>query len=162
VGYGGRGYRGDYGGGGYRGDGFLSKLGKGILRTAGTVVGGIVRSNPVVTAVTTAAGVARGFGGGAPQMPGGAMPQREGGITGMVHRVVPGGASGYVDSRGRPVRIRKDGKPYKRPSMNVLNGKAANRAIRRITGARHMLQAIERQMPHRKAAAPAGKRCGCK
>jgi len=162
VAYGGRGYRGDYGGGGYRGDFLgLGKLAKGVARAAVGVVGGIVRASPAGQVVSGIVNAMPGRGL-APQAPGGGMPQREGGVTGMVHRAVPGGASGYVDARGRPVRIRKDGKPYKRRTMNPLNGKAAARAIRRITGARHMLQSIERQLPHRKASAPTGKRCGCK
>jgi hypothetical protein len=35
--------------------------------------------------------------------------------------------------------------------MNVLNGKAATRAIRRVKGVRKMLQKIERQLPKAKA-----------
>lgn len=47
-------------------------------------------------------------------------------------------------SRTRCVRNRR---------MNPLNGKAATRAIRRIKGARKMLQKIERQLPRAKARA---------
>jgi len=45
-------------------------------------------------------------------------------------------------SRSRCVRNRR---------MNPLNGRAAMRAIRRIKGARKMLQKIERQLPRAKA-----------
>lgn len=43
--------------------------------------------------------------------------------------------------------------------MNVLNGRAASRAIRRIRGARKMLMRIERQLPKpRRSYAPRGHR----
>lgn len=58
-------------------------------------------------------------------------------------------AGGY-DANGWPLKA--DGKPYKKyRSMNPLNGRAARRAIRRIKGARKMLQQIERQLPKAKA-----------
>jgi len=67
-----------------------------------------------------------------------------------------GGASGSWGSpatyaslaNGAVVRVKKDGTPYKRyRSMNPMNPRAARRAIRRIKGARKMLQQIERQLP---------------
>ncbi|HDZ44417.1 MAG TPA: hypothetical protein ENH80_10805 [Phycisphaerae bacterium] len=68
-------------------------------------------------------------------------------ITGPVG--VPGAAcpTGFhLDkrSRSRCVRNRR---------MNPLNGRAASRAIRRIKGARKMLQKIERSLPRAKARA---------
>lgn len=54
-----------------------------------------------------------------------------------------------VDSTtGRVYRVsNKTGKIIKPRQMNPLNGRAARRAIRRIKGARKMLQAIERSLP---------------
>ncbi|GAI98926.1 unnamed protein product, partial [marine sediment metagenome] len=34
----------------------------------------------------------------------------------------------------KPVRLKKDGTPYKRPTMNVGNARALRRSIRRQTG----------------------------
>jgi hypothetical protein len=73
-----------------------------------------------------------------------------------------GGGGTCMTKDGRPRRVRRDGKCYKRPSMNPLNPRAARRAITRIKGARKILQAIEREMPHRKAAGPKRRSCGCK
>ena len=42
----------------------------------------------------------------------------------------------------------------KRRRINPMNARAARRAIRRIKGARKMLQQIERQLPKQRAAAP--------
>jgi len=52
----------------------------------------------------------------------------------------------HLDKRTRSFCVRNR-------RMNPLNGKAANRAIRRIKGARKMLQKIERQLPRAKARA---------
>jgi hypothetical protein len=58
-------------------------------------------------------------------------------------------AGGY-DANGWPLKA--NGHPYKRyRSMNPLNGRAARRAIRRIKGARKMLQQIERQLPKQRS-----------
>lgn len=56
------------------------------------------------------------------------------GIRGIAQRIVPGGATGYVSPSGKPVRLKQDGTPYKRPTMNVGNAKALRRSIRRQTG----------------------------
>jgi hypothetical protein len=60
-------------------------------------------------------------------------------------------ASPYLmgtNAQGQTVRLKKDGRPYKRyRSMNPMNVRAARRAIRRIKGARKLLQQIERQLP---------------
>lgn len=40
--------------------------------------------------------------------------------------------------------------------MNAGNAKAARRSIRRIKAVRHLLQSIERELPHRKAVARGG------
>lgn len=49
--------------------------------------------------------------------------------------------------RGTPRRTRHDGQPYAVPRMNPMNVRAARRAIRRIRGARKLLQRIERSLP---------------
>jgi len=73
-----------------------------------------------------------------------------GGATGSW---VPSGKMRYshnvVDATtGRVYRVsNKTGKIIKPRQMNPLNGRAARRAIRRIRGARKMLQAIERSLP---------------
>lgn len=61
---------------------------------------------------------------------------RIGGLMGAV--ACPPGFHPAKDGSGRCVRNRR---------MNVLNHKAAMRAIRRIKGARKMLQRIERSLP---------------
>lgn len=43
---------------------------------------------------------------------------------------------------GRPRRARKDGKPWKRPSMNFANGRAIRRAARRLEGAEKMFRRV--------------------
>jgi hypothetical protein len=61
---------------------------------------------------------------------------------------------------GRVYRVsNKTGKIIKPRRMNPLNGHAARRAIRRIKGARKMLQAIERSLPKARThrAAPRGR-----
>lgn len=73
-----------------------------------------------------------------------------------------GGGGSCMTKDGRPRRIRRDGKCWKRPSMNPLNPSAARRAIRRIDGARRMLRSIERQLPKAKASSAGRRKCGCK
>jgi len=76
---------------------------------------------------TQGAQIGRAFGATVPAAAGGACP-----------------VGFHLDkrSRSRCVRNRR---------MNPLNGRAAMRAIRRIKGARKMLQKIERQLPRSKA-----------
>jgi hypothetical protein len=49
--------------------------------------------------------------------------------------------------KGTPRRTRRDGMPYAVPRMNPMNPRAARRAIRRVRGARKLLQRIERSLP---------------
>ena len=82
-----------------------------------------------------------------------ALPRKFGPPPGLPVPFGPGGAGAgaggacpagfHLDkrSRSRCVRNRR---------MNPLNGRAATRAIRRIKGARKMLQKIERQLPKSK------------
>jgi len=158
VGY----YRaGDY----YRGGGYYRA--GGILGTIGKAIGGVAKAafnaTPIGSAVSTISGllsptsrapavsVATRTLVGTPvtlsQGPGRGVP--EPGITGVVHRMVPGGSSGrgYYNKKG-------EWKEGKRPTMNVSNSSAARRAVRRIKGARHLLQSIEREMPHKHCTRP--------
>lgn len=130
--------------------GFLSSIGRaissvgrvasvvpgigGVIGTVAQGVGGIISraggsSTPVLSA---------GFTGGT--MPGGValagVGRPEPGITGVVHRLVPGGSTGFIRSK----------------RMNVANAKAGRRAIRRIKGLRNLLKSIERELPRRPAA----------
>lgn len=65
--------------------------------------------------------------------------------------VMPGGAAAqwltYYTKKGTPRQTTKSGRPRKRPHMNPMNPRAAHRAIRRIRGARKLLQRIERSLP---------------
>lgn len=60
----------------------------------------------------------------------------------------------FYTKRGAPRRIRRDGMPYAVPRMNPMNPRAARRAIRRIRGARKLLQRIERSLPKARSHAP--------
>jgi len=62
-----------------------------------------------------------------------------------------GDAAGGACPAGFHLDKRTRSKCVRNRRMNPLNGKAANRAIRRIKGARKMLQKIERQLPKAKA-----------
>lgn len=72
-------------------------------------------------------------GGSVPTMAKQGRP--EPGITGMVHRLVPGGHTGFIGGR----------------RMNPMNVKAARRAVRRIKCSMKLLHSIEKTLPHRKA-----------
>lgn len=99
-------------------------------------------------------------------MPGGAAPARmlQQPGTAVQGRVSPMGTVGIC---GPGMRLKKDGgcTTRKRPTMNPMNRRAANRAINRIKGARRILHAIEISLPKRKATGGGGRRgksCGCK
>lgn len=124
-------YTGDY----YRGD-FLG-LGK-AFKSVTKFVGGL--GIPVVSQVANIANRVAGggtssnmaisstpqplylptFGGQQQLLPGGATIKPEPGVSGFVHRLAPGGYSGYVIGR--------------RKRMNVTNVKALRRAGRRVRG----------------------------
>lgn len=81
-----------------------------------------------------------------PRPPGGGLPI----IPGVPGAACPAGFHPAKDGSGRCVRNRR---------MNVMNPRAARRAIRRIKGARKMLQSIERQLPKQRVrASPRGHR----
>lgn len=131
------------GGNYYRAGGILGTLFGAVTRTVGSLgipgvsaVANIIapeqRPRGQAAAVTTPATLATA---GVTQVGGKpAIRQKEPGITGAVHRLMPGGHSGYLPGRRH---------------MNPGNAKAARRAIRRITSVRKMLHSIERQLPHR-------------
>lgn len=121
---------GDY----YQAGGLFSGIGRAIGRVARAVVP-FTPLAPIAGLIPTSS----------PRMPDAKGPGRpEPGLTGAVHRLIPGGHTGFL--RGR--------------RMNAGNAKAARRAIRRIKAVRHMLQSIERQLPKRKCAHPVARRFG--
>lgn len=96
---------------------------------------------------------------------GGAITRTTGGLAGIPNRLpipapmrlplLPGGGAGFftgggaaggggggMTKDGRPRRIRRDGRPYKRPSMNFANGRAIKRAARRLEGAEKMFRRV--------------------
>lgn len=119
--------------------GFLS----GLVRTVGRVAGAALGGTPLGVGINIARGI---MPGGTPTLAKagpGPGARREPGITGAVHRLVPGGHTGYIGGR----------------RMNVGNAKAARRAIRRIKGVRKMLQSIVAELPHRPCRHAAAKAC---
>lgn len=98
--------------------GFLSSLG-GALTGA---VGGFLTGGPL----GAISGAVSSFAS-KPRAPQGAPIIRTPGITGVAQRMVPGGATGY--QVGPDGQLRK-----KRRRMNYANGKALNRANRRVDG----------------------------
>lgn len=140
------------------------KIGAGFL--AGGPVGALAAGASIIT--SRAQPAPQASPGGGLQYQGGVSLQagglRIGGSTQLSLGGGGGGARGgaCVKKDGTPRRVRRDGKCYKRPSMNPLNPSAARRAIRRIDGARRMLRSIERQLPRVKAASGKRRSCGCK
>lgn len=139
----------------------------GLLQDIGRGIGKVARAiAPVAGMVVPGAGAALGLVGGLAggARPGGGVLSLQGGgggrvITGpqvslRLPSLSPGGSSGGpgqwpTNRDGTPRRKRKDGKPYKRPSMNVGNAKAARRSINRIRGVRKLLKSIEISLPKR-------------
>ena len=140
------------------------KIGAGFL--AGGPVGALAAGATLITSRAPQASPGGGlaYQGGVSLQAGGGQGLRIGGSTQLSLGGGGGGGRGgaCVKKDGTPRRIRRDGKCYKRPSMNPLNPSAARRAIRRIDGARRMLRSIERQLPRVKAAAAKRRSCGCK
>ena len=78
------------------------------------------------------------------QLPQGVLANITGPLAAQPGAACPAGFHIDKRTRSRCVRNRR---------MNPLNGRAASRAIRRIKGARKMLQKIERSLPRAKARA---------
>lgn len=144
--------------GDYRGDPFLGPLLKigasKLLPAAGKLIGKVLGKTPkaVLRAATSPAAIATATGGAAaavgtaaarramPTLP---MPTWVGGGRGF--DVLPretGGGRWPTYKDGRPRRMRRDGKPYKRPSMNPMNYRAAMRASRRLEKGEKLLRRI--------------------
>lgn len=105
---------------------FIGGAAKGFISGGpiGAIKGGAMALVPQAhpTQLPIGIGLGQGFG---PYLP----PTPEPGVTGIVHRLVPGGKSGYG-------RLRKDGQftDRRRPRMNVTNVRALRRAGRRVRG----------------------------
>lgn len=54
-----------------------------------------------------------------------------------------------VDKQGRPRRQKRNGQPWKSPSMNVGNASALRRSLRRLEGFRGLVKRVEAIMPGR-------------
>jgi hypothetical protein len=74
-------------------------------------------------------------------------PQYDFTSTGAPLMSMAGAYRKYYTKKGTPRRIKRNGQPYAQPHMNPMNPRAARRAIRRIRGARKLLQHIERSLP---------------
>lgn len=153
---------------------FLGNVAKGVISAtpAGRIINAVA---PSLLAPST------GGGGGTSLVPGltpsvltgvprlGAGPGTS--VVPVSGRVSPLGTVGMCPTdivytkAGQPrrYRLKKGGGCtwHKRPTMNVMNPRAASHAIARLKGARKLLQRIERSMPHRASHAKP-KRCGCK
>lgn len=111
-----------------RGDpGFFSFVKKGI-GIAGSLVRRAVSMTPAAMAIQTGGRMLTAMRPG--ERGGQAFPGLGMGMPGL--SLGPGGGGGpAVNKDGTPRRIRKDGQPYKRPSMNAANPRALRRAMRR-------------------------------
>jgi len=137
--------------------GFFGPAGAAVGSAIGGAVQGASERNAIQRAQAVAAfspqvGVPNiSLGGGPPLVPvRGSVPLPITGPASLIGRAlgaeVACGTGFHPDkkTRTRCVRNRR---------MNPLNGRAASRAIRRIKGARKMLQKIERSLPRAKARA---------
>jgi len=134
---------------GYQGD-FLSKIG-GFLSKGLSAISGIGKVLPIPGAGVSSAvlgGLSKAIGGAVarplpnpmdviPILQGMKDPFRG---TRLTNPPIPG--TGGMTRAGRPRRIRKDGRPYKRPSMNPLNARAMNRAVRRLEKGEKLLRRV--------------------
>jgi hypothetical protein len=131
-----RGRAGDY----YRGDNYAAG---GLLSGIGKLVGGIARTAISATPLGKAISVGATLLGGKTTsaspilMKGGVTPAPEPGIRGTIHRLAPGGSSGYgyYNRKGEFVEGR-------RPRLNPLNPRALRRAGRRLDGFVHASRKI--------------------
>lgn len=76
-----------------------------------------------------------------PLLPGGGAGFFQGGGTGTALACVP--KSGWpTNKNGTPRRTKRNGCPYKRPTMNFANGRAIKRAARRLEGAEKLFRRV--------------------
>jgi hypothetical protein len=124
MGYGPYRATGDYGRmGQYRGD-------PGIFGALGKIAGAAIDILPGPVGAIARLGK-RALERRAPPSAVGVMP----GVPGVMPTAyAAAGPAAAVTQEGKPRRIRKDGKPYKRPTMNVANPRALRRSIRRQAG----------------------------
>lgn len=124
-----------YGAGDYYGAGGPLDFLKGAVRTVARV------ATPVLSAIAPPVGIAMGAIGGAlarpPQLPQinvpfGGRPGVGIGPIGSPAHIATARDPRWMTKDGRPRRIRRDGKPYKRPTMDPGNTRALTRASRRI------------------------------
>lgn len=154
----------------------FSKIARGIVGVAtgfatggplGGLVGGLTSLAPQPRAATPASFAPAAVQGFATQVRGVRLPtiprfpgKPPGGpglpipFPGPGNGAAPGQDLGFGGAGACPVGFHLDKKTRTRcvrnRRMNVLNGRAAMRAIRRVKGARKMLQKIERQLPKSK------------
>jgi len=139
---------------GYRGDpGLFSFLGKAVKGIAGAILpaipGGSLINSVVqgiggtkasalpmlqsIPGVKTLQGLSKNFPvPNLPLLPGGGM-----GIANDLGLTTRG-----MKKDGTPRRIKSNGQPWKRPSMNYANGRAIRRAARRLEGAEKMFRKV--------------------
>lgn len=94
---------------------------------------------PPDSVVTRGGGASIGFG-----------PASIGG-TGYKSVAYFGGSKRGLTKSGKPRKLKKNGQPYKRPTMNEANPRALKRAIRRIDGFKHLAHAVGFHAPKKLA-----------
>lgn len=145
-----------------------SDLGRGILGAAGRrvereIIGpvGTISTPGISGPIKTFPGAAGSIGatqaGFLPAIVSGAgrvlrSPLGQGVIGGALGATVFGGGGGNGCPAGFHLAKDGSGRCVRNRRMNVGNAKAARRAVRRIKGARKLLQSIEKQMPRRPAS----------
>jgi len=136
--------------------GFLSGAGQLLGKLGGAVFGGMGKLDPRsqanigsmlgnvgqgVAASLQRRGVSPPTFGAMPGLPAGL------GFTDPFAGVMGGGGGSGLNKDGSPRRIRADGRPYKRPSLNALNPKALARAGRRFSGFKKAIKSVNASLP---------------
>jgi len=124
---------------------------KGMAPKFGQVIGGLTGGKPIDYAAIGKAAGQLSQGALASLQRKGAAPTGFGPMPGMPAGLgfLPGfeGAGSSTNKDGSPRRIRADGKPYKRPSLNALNPKALARAGRRFSGFKKAIKSVNASLP---------------
>jgi hypothetical protein len=113
--------------------GLLPLPGAGIIGKAAQGIGTAIqrRTKPTITPMfPSIPDLVKNFAPGMARFPAGG-----GGGGGMAEKWP-------TNKNGTPRRTRRDGKPWKRPSMNFANGRAIKRASRRLEGAEKMFRRV--------------------